>query len=104
MSFDEQPDDPNPHGECANEIHLLTAKVSELEAENERLVKVMCRDDVKSQIKTFLTIGLCEFVGTFYLSLSHPGTNLVTVVSSEIAGSWILYALYVLYSTVKPRL
>ena len=49
--------------ECSKDITLLTAKVAELEAENERLVKVMCRDDVKSQIKTFLVIGLCEFVG-----------------------------------------
>ena len=88
--------------ECSKDITLLTAKVAELEAENERLVKVMCRDDVKSQIKTFLVIGLCEFVGTFYLSLSRPGTNLLTIVSSEIIGSWILYALYVFYKVVRP--
>ena len=102
MSFDEQPDDQNPHGECANEIHMLTAKIAELQTENERLVKVMCRDDVKAQIKTFLVIGICESIGTFYLSLSRPGTNLLTIVSSEIIGSWILYALYVFYKVVRP--
>ena len=30
--FDEEPDDPDPHGQCAAEIHRLDARVSELES------------------------------------------------------------------------
>ena len=39
MTFDEQPDDPDPHGECAHEIHALQERIRALEAQQHARAK-----------------------------------------------------------------